>query len=168
MGDGDENFSINLSKSGIISGEKTLKLGGNLGRYTSVKAINLFKKEKIDNINLKSTLTRSTKDAIINFKGGNSDDFGLQTVVNTKDKAIQAGRLLTDRKGFIKTSVTNFELQGNQDLGIRTAIQTKDATVLGTRVVKGVYGTTKATAKTAKRTYQIGKKATERVAYEFR
>lgn len=167
MGDGDENFSINLSKSGIISGEKTLKLGGNLGRYTSVKAINLFKKEKIDNINLKSTLTRSTKDAIINFKGGNSDDFGLQTVVNTKDKAIQAGRLLIDRKGFIKTSVTNFELQENQDLGIRTAIQTKDATVLGTRVVKGVYGTTKATAKTAKRTYQIGKKATERVAYEF-
>lgn len=167
MGDGDENFSINLSKSGIISSEKTLKLGANLGRYTSIKAINLFKKEKLNNISLKSTLTRSTKDAIINFKGGNSDDFGVQTVVQVKDKAIQTKRLLTDRKGFVKTSVINFELQGNQDLSLRAAIQAKDATVLGTRVVKGIYGTTKTTAKTAKRTYQIGKRTTEKIAYGF-
>lgn len=167
MGDGDENFSINLSKTGLISGEKTLKLGVNLGRYSSVRAINLFKKEKLSNINLKSTLTRSTKDAIINFKGGNSDDFGIETLVNTKDKAIQTGRLFTDRRGFIKTSITNFELQDNQDLGIRAAIQTKDATLLGTRVVKGIYGTTKTTAKTTKRTYQIGIKATQRIVYEF-
>lgn len=167
MGDGDENFSINLSKSEIISGEKTLKLGASLGRYTSVKAINLFKKEQLNNINLKSTLTRSTKDAIINFKGGNSDDFGVQTVTQVKDKAIQTKRLLRDRKGFVKTSITNFELQENKDLGIRIAIQAKDATVLGTRVVKGVYGTTKTTAKTAKRTYQVGKKATQRIAYGF-
>ena len=167
MGDGDENFSINLSKSGIISGEKTLKLGTNLGRYTSVKAINLFKKEKLNNISLKSSLTRSTKDAIINFKGGNSDDFGVQTITQVKDKAIQTKRLLTDRKGFVKTSIINFELQGNQDLSLRAAIQAKDATVLGSRVVKGIYGTTKTTAKTAKRTYQIGKKTTQKIAYGF-
>lgn len=165
MGDTDESFSVNISKTGIISGEKALRLGANLGRYTSVNAINLFKKEKLNNSSLKSTLTRSTKDAIINFKGGTSDDLGVETVVNIKDKAISTRRLITDRKGFIKTSITNFQLEGNQDLGIKTVIQTKDATILGGRVVKGIYGTTKTTAKTAKRSYQIGRKITHKVAY---
>lgn len=165
MGQSDEDFSINISKSGIITGEKTLKLGANLGRYTSVKAINLFKKDKISNTSLKSTLTRSTKDAIINFKGGNSDDLTIETVVNIKDKAIAGKRFLTDRKGFVKTSITNFDIEENQDLGIQTIIQAKDASIMGTRVVKGIYGTTKTTAKTAKRSYQIGKKVTQRIAY---
>ncbi len=167
MGGGDESFSVNLSKTGVISGEKTLKLGASLGRYTSVNAINLFRKNKINNMSMKSTLKRSTKDAILNFRGGNSYDIGVRTVVEVKDKTIQAGRILTDRKGFIRTSLTNLQIEGNQDLGIRTAIQAKDATILSTRVVKGVYGTTKTTAKTAKRTYQIGKKAAHRVTYRF-
>ena len=167
MGEGDENFSINLSKTAMISGEKSLKLGASLGRYSSIKAINLFKKEKLNNTSLRSTLSRSTKDAIINFQGGNSDDFGVRTLVEVKDKTLQTTRLLTDRKGFLKTSITNFQLEGNQDLGIRTAIQTKDAAILGTRVVKGVYGTSKTTAKTAKRTYQLSKKAGQKIAYGF-
>lgn len=168
MGQSDENFSINISKTGIISGEKSLKLGTNLGRYTSIKAINLFKADKISNISLKSTLIRSTKDSIINFKGGNSDDLVIETGVKIKDKAIATKRLLTDRKGFIKTGVTNFDIEGNQDLGIQTIIQTKDASIVGTRVVKGIYGTTKTTVKTVKRSYQIGKKATQKIAYSIK
>lgn len=165
MGQSDEDFAINISKTGIITGEKTLKLGANLGRYASVKAINLFKQDKLTNTSLRKTLTRSSKDAIINFKGGNSNDLAVETVVNIKDKAIAGKRLITDRKGFIKTGITNFDLQGNQDLGIQTIIQAKDASVMGTRVVKGIYGTTKTTVKTAKRSYQIGRKITQRIAY---
>lgn len=165
MGQSDEDFSINISKSGIITGEKALKLGANLGRHTSIRTVNLFKKNKVSNTSLKSTLTRSTKDSIINFNGGNSDDLAIETIVNTKDKIIAGKRIITDRKGFIKTGITNFDLEGNQDLGIKTIIQAKDASIMGTRVVKGIYGTTKATTKTAKRSYKIGRKATERIVY---
>lgn len=168
MGQNDEEFSISVSKSGVVSAEKGLKLGSNLGRYTSVRAINIFRKEKINNTSLRSTLKRSAKDSIINFKGGTSDDLGIETAVKLKDKTVQTKRLITDRKGFIKNSIDKFDLERNEDLGLKSIVQTKNASVMSTRVLKGIYGTTKTTAKTAKRTYQIGSRVTQSIIYNLR
>lgn len=168
MENGDEEFSINISKTGIIVGEKNLKLGASLGRYTSIGAINIFRKEKIENKNLKSTLINTSKDAILNFEGGNSKDLGIGMIVNIKNKTIAGKRLVTDRKGFMKTSINNFDLESNNDLGIKSIIQMKNTSMMSTRVLKGIYGTSKTTIKTGKRVYGVGRRAAEKVAYGIR
>lgn len=165
MNQSDEEFSIGISKRGLIRGERGLKVGAALGRYSSIRAINIFKKEKISNGSLKSTILDSTKDEIVYFRGSSSDDLGINTLVNLKDKAIASKRLIKDRKKFLKASINNFELVENQDLGVQSAIQIKNSTMRATRVVKGVYGNTKTSLKTGKRAYQIGKRATRKVYY---
>ena len=165
MEQSDEEFSIGMSKKGVITGERGLKLGVSLGRYSSIKAINIFKKEKLSNRNLRSTILNSTKDEMVNFKGNNSDDLGIKTMVNMKNKSVASKRFITDRKGFIKASINNFELVENQDLGVKSAISIKNSSMMSTRVLKGVYETTKTSVKTGKRAYQVGKRASGKIYY---